>query len=150
MRSVVVACSLASLCIVAAVADGSGRKRGDERVEELMERTHEGRRSPYGQLRKILGGEKAEWAVVERAAAGFEPMCRALAESPVADIKDSADGYIDAVKELRAAVGKRDEAAVREAFEGLTQSCGDCHFKGGIGGHLEHEEEHRPGSAERP
>lgn len=136
---VVLTCLAASLLLTAVLADGG--HGGDERVEELMERTHEGRRSPYGQLRRILGGEAAAWPVVEQAAAAFEPMCRALAESPVADIRDSSDGYIDAVRELRAAVGRRDEAAVRGAFQGLADSCGDCHYDGGVGGDLEHEEE---------
>ena len=112
----------------------------DERVEKLMERTHEGRRSPYGQLRRILAGEAASWPVVERAAAGFEPMRRALVESPVDEIKDSADGYIAAVDALRVAVKLRDEAAVRAAIQGLADSCGDCHFKGGVGGELGLEE----------
>ena len=135
--SVIFACL--GLCLIATVsADGHGR--GDERVEELMERTHEGRRSPYGQLKRMMGGEQADWAAVERAVAGFEPMCRALAESKVDDIRGSADGYLDAVKELRQAVGRRDEAGARKAFTGLTESCGDCHFKGGVGGPLERDE----------
>lgn len=125
-----------SLCLLATVlADGDEHE--DERVEELMEKTHEGRRSPYGQLKRIMAGEQADWAVVERAVAGFGPMCQALAESKVEDIRGSADGYLDAVKELREAVGRRDEAGARAAFEGLTESCGDCHYKGGVGGPLE-------------
>ncbi len=107
-----------------------------------MEETHEGRRSPYGRLRRTLEGPVAEWAAVERMVAGFEPMRRALAESPVAEIKESADGYIDALKGLGAAVAARDDGRLRKAFQNLSTSCGDCHFKGGVGGSFEHEHEH--------
>ena len=122
----------------AARADDAGE---DERVHELMERTHEGRRSPYGQLRQIVAGRRTPWPVIERTVAGFDPMCRALLASPNADIKGSADGYVDAVKEIAAAVKRRDEPGLRAAFESLGQSCGDCHFDGGVGGKLDEEDD---------
>ena len=109
----------------------------DERVEKLMEKTHEGKRSPYGQLRRIVEGADAPWPVIEQTVMAFDPMCRALLESKNADIKDSADGYVDSVKELAAAVKRRDAKGVRAGFESLRQSCGDCHFKGGVGGELD-------------
>jgi hypothetical protein len=109
----------------------------DERVEKLMEKTHEGKRSPYGQLRQIVEGPGAPWPVIEQTVAGFDPMVRALLDSKNADIKDSADGYVDAVKELTAAVKRRDAKGVRKGFDSLKQSCGDCHFKGGVGGELD-------------
>lgn len=132
---ILVACLIAGACVLAVTR--ADDEREDERVEELMERTHEGRRSPYGQLRRILAGEPAAWPAVERAVAAFEPMGRALVESPIDDIKDSADGYVTAVGDLRGAVMRRDEAAVRKAIQGLADSCGDCHFEGGVGGELE-------------
>ena len=109
----------------------------DERVEKLMEKTHEGKRSPYGQLRRIVEGADAPWPVIEQTVMAFDPMCRALLESKNADIKDSADGYVDSVKEIAAAVKRRDAKGVRAGFESLRQSCGDCHFKGGVGGELD-------------
>lgn len=117
-----------------AIADGD-----DDRVEKLMERTHEGRRSPYGQLREIVAGQGAPWPLVEQTVNAFEPMCRALAESGNDEIRDSADGYLTAVREMAAAVKRRDAAGVRTGFDSLKQSCGDCHFKGGVGGMLEDE-----------
>ena len=109
----------------------------DERVERLMEKTHEGKRSPYGQLRRIVEGADAPWPVIEQTVMAFDPMCRALLESKNADIKDSADGYVDSVKELAAAVKRRDAKGLRAGFESLRQSCGDCHFKGGVGSELD-------------
>jgi hypothetical protein len=126
---------LAALGIVAVVAYADQDE--DERVEKLMERTHEGRRSPYGQLRQIVEGPGAPWPVIGQVVQGFEPMCRALLESKNADIKGSADGYVDAVKELTEAVSRRDAKGVRTGFDSLKQSCGDCHFKGGVGGELD-------------
>lgn len=141
MRVAVAAGSIVCLSLgLLAVAVADGDDREDERVEKLMERTHEGHRSPYSQLQRIMAGERADWAVAERAVTAFEPMRRALAESHVEDIRDSADGYMDAVKEMQDAVGRRDEVGLRRAFTGLTKSCGDCHFDGGIGGELEQEE----------
>ena len=114
---------------------------GDELVEKLMERTHEGRRSPYGQLREIVAGQAASWQAIEQTVQAFEPMCRALAASRNDEIKDSADGYLTAVKDLAAAAKRRDPAGIRAGFDALKQSCGDCHFKGGVGGELEEEHE---------
>ena len=113
----------------------------DERVEKLMEKTHEGKRSPYGQLHQIVEGPGATWPVIEQTVMGFEPMCRALLESENPDIKGSADGYVDAVKAIITAVNRRDAKGVRTGYDSLKQSCGDCHYKGGIGGQLEHEHE---------
>ena len=115
---------------------------GDGQVHRLMERTHEGRRSPYRKLRQIIEGPGAPWPVIEQTVQGFEPMCRALLESPDDDIKGSADGYVDSVKEIVAAVKRHDEKGVRDGFQSLRQSCGDCHFKGGVGDELENEPEH--------
>lgn len=109
----------------------------DDRVEELMERTHEGRRSPYAQLRQIVEGPGAAWPVIEQVVLGFEPMRRALVESKNDDIKGSADGYVDAVDAIAAAVKRRDAAGVRSGFDSLKQSCADCHYDGGIGGELD-------------
>jgi len=135
---ILVACLIAGACVLPVTR--ADDEREDERVEELMERTHEGRRSPYGQLRRILAGEPAAWPAVEQAVAAFEPMRRALVESPVDDIKDSADGYVTAVGDLGGAVMRRDEGAVRKAIQGLADSCGDCHFEGGVGGELEDDD----------
>ncbi len=109
----------------------------DERVEELMEKTHEGRRSPYRQLRTQAEAPAPSWQIVEAALPRFSAMSQALLESKSPDIKGSADGYADAVKEIAAATEQRDAKALRGGFQSLSQSCGDCHFKGGVGGELD-------------
>ena len=130
-----------SLCVtllaVAAAVAAAAMMREDERVEELMERVHEGRRSPYRAVAAQAEADRPAWAVVEAALPPFDAMARALVASPVDEIKDSADGYVEAVKELVAAARKRDPEALKDAFTALEQSCGDCHFDGGVGGELE-------------
>jgi hypothetical protein len=126
---------LAAVGIVAVVAFADEDE--DERVEKLMEKTHEGKRSPYRQLRQIVEGAGTPWPMIEQVVLGFDPMSRALLESKSDEIKDSADGYVDAVKEIAAAVKRRDANGLRTGFDSLKQSCGDCHFKAGVGGELD-------------
>jgi|688.fasta_scaffold1146492_1 hypothetical protein len=141
MKAIAIA-TLALTLLVLLVARADDHEGEDALVHELMERTHEGRKSPYVRLGQAVEGSGVAWAAIEQAVQGFEPMSRALLESKNADIKDSADGYVDAVKEVAAAVKRRDAEGVRAGFASLRQSCGDCHFKGGVGGELEHEREH--------
>lgn len=138
--SSLVACMVV-LAGVVLVSRADDRKGGDRRVHKLMERTHEGRRSPYGQLRQMVEGANAQWPALEAAVQGFDPMCRALLESPQEEIKGSADGYVEAIKDIAAAVKQKNAQGVTEGFRSLKESCGDCHFKGGVGGSLDHEEE---------
>jgi len=120
------------------IADDQPR-RGKEGggVEHLMERTHEGRKSPLGQTKGQLGAAAPDWNVIDKQIEAFQAMSRALSESRKAAIKDAADGYADAVKDLTAAAKKRDAAAARAALKALTNSCTDCHYKGGPGGRLD-------------
>ena len=109
----------------------------DERVEKLMEKTHEGKRSPYRQLQVQAEAPAPSWQVVEAALPRLIAMSHALLESKNQGISGSADGYADAVKEIAAAARQRDAKALRGGFQSLSQSCGDCHFKGGVGGDLD-------------
>jgi hypothetical protein len=109
----------------------------DDKVEDLMERVHDGKRSPYRQLRNQLGGAAPAWPAIDATLPAFQAMARALAESRDADIKESADGYVEAVGELVAAARRRDQRSLGAAFQSLGESCGDCHFDGGVGGELD-------------
>lgn len=108
----------------------------DERVEELMEKTHEGRRSPYRQAKQQAEAAVPSWRAIEALVPRFEEMSRALRESKNQEISGSADGYVDAVTELATAARKRDAREFKQAVSSLGESCGDCHFKGGVGGEL--------------
>lgn len=113
------------------------RKGKDDRVEELMERVHEGKRSPLARTKSLLAAAAPDWTELTKHAAAFSNMSDALTRSSVVDIRDSADGYADAVKALSAAVRLRDPQKARTALQTLTASCADCHYKGGPGGKLD-------------
>jgi hypothetical protein len=109
----------------------------DDSVEELMENIHEGKRSPYRQVKRQVEAQAPAWPIVDAAIPRFAAMRRALLESRNAGIKESADGYADAVQGLADAARKRDAPALRKAVDSLSQSCGDCHFEGGAGGEID-------------
>lgn len=142
---------LVLLCAgVVLVACADDRDGGDGPVHTLMEQTHEGRGSPYDQLRRIVEGPGAPWPVVEQTVTGFGPMVRVLLESGNDDIRTSADGYVDAIGKIVAAVKRRDAKGVRTGFDSLRQSCGDCHYEGGVGGKLEWEQGGQEKRGRRP
>ncbi len=109
----------------------------EDRVEDLMEKTHEGKRSPYRQLKREASSDTPSWKIIEATLPTFEEMSRALRESKVDDIKGSSDGYVDAVGEVVTATRTRDAISLKRAVGALSDSCGDCHFKGGVGGELD-------------
>lgn len=131
-----VACLAIAVMVVrvTALADDEDE---EDKVEELMERVHEGKRSPYRQLRNQLGAAAPAWPAIDATLPAFQAMARALAESRDADVKESADGYVQAVGELVAAARRRDQRSLGAAFKSLGESCGDCHFEGGVGGELD-------------
>lgn len=138
--SVVATLGTVVACLSLATVDlrvGAWADDDDDEVEDLMEKVHDGKRSPYRQLRGQLAAPAPAWPVIDVTLPAFQTMARALAESRDAEIKGSADGYIEAVSALSAAAGKRDLRSLRKAFEALGDSCGDCHFEGGVGGELE-------------
>ncbi|MCA9269858.1 MAG: hypothetical protein KDA41_15365 [Planctomycetales bacterium] len=109
----------------------------DDAVHELMEKTHEGKKSPWRKVNRAVNADPLNWADVDDAMPRFEKMIAALAKAKDADVRDSADGYTDAVKDLLASSKKRDAPGARKALKALSQSCGDCHYKGGPGGKLD-------------
>lgn len=126
---------LAGATIVGVV--GSADHGEDDLVEKLMEKTHDGKKSPYPKVRAQVEAPSVDWKLVGAAVPRFEAMSRALLASEDDDVRSSADGYVSAVAEIAAAVGKRDRNALGRGFQSLRASCGDCHFKGGVGGKLD-------------
>ena len=72
-----------------------------------MERTHEGRRSPLRQLDKLAAADKPAWDEVGKILPRFDSMSKALVNAKNKDVRDAADGYVDAVKDLNAAAAKQ-------------------------------------------
>lgn len=108
----------------------------EEAIEHMMEKVHEGKRSPLKTLQGQLQGE-TDWVAVGKLLQDFSKMSKLLTTAKNDEIRDSADGYADSVKELVAAATKKDKAAAVKAYKGLIKTCGDCHYKGGVGGKLD-------------
>jgi cytochrome c556 len=106
-------------------------------VAELMEKTHEGKNSPWKKAKRAAGMSPIDWESINMALPRLEAMSKALATAKSKDVRDSADGYVDAVKKLTTQAKKKDVAGIRAALMALANSCADCHFKGGPGGELE-------------
>lgn len=113
-----------------------------DQIHDQMEKVHEGRKSPMRQTQAELAKDVPAWDVIDKQLPAFKSMSEALSKSSHDEIKDSADGYADAVKALGAAAQKRDRAESQAALKLLTNSCANCHFKDGPGGELEKEHEH--------
>lgn len=109
----------------------------DDEVHDLMETVHEGKNSPWRKVNRAVKADSIDWKEIESAIPRFEKMSAALAKAKDAAVRDAAGGYIDSVKDLAAQSKKRDVPGARKALKSLSQSCADCHYKGGPGGKLE-------------
>ncbi len=123
--------------------DGEGRgkaKRNRERgdnIGDMMERLHEGRRSPMRQLETLGKQDKPAWDDVAKLLPGFSDMSKALEKAKSQDVRDASDTYVQAVKHMKEAVVKKDAALLKANVAALKESCSDCHKKGGPGGELD-------------
>jgi hypothetical protein len=119
------------------VAASASQAKDEGNVEDMMERTHKGRRSPYRQLEQQLEAKLPQWPVIDQQLPTFGRMGEALQKSRKEEVCDLADGYVDAVNELAKAARTRNLANFRKAFASLKNSCADCHDNGGPGGKLD-------------
>jgi hypothetical protein len=119
-----------------AVAWGEKDEDEDDAVHELMEKTHEGKKSPWKTVERAASKDPVDWAEFNKALPRLTAMSKALTTARNKEVRDSADGYVDAVKELEASAKKKDAAGTRAALTALAKSCTDCHYKGGPGGKL--------------
>jgi hypothetical protein len=118
------------------VAAGVFVIRHDWLVEELMERVHEGNRSPWAIAGTQARAEVPPWESVRQTGLAFVEMGQALESAKSADIRDAADGYVAAATGFMDAATRQDPEALRGAFGALERSCNDCHHAGGVGGTL--------------
>ncbi len=112
-------------------------KDEDEKVHELMEKTHEGKKSPWKKAVQASQANPIDWVTINQALPRLADMSKALATAKDKDVRDAADGYVTAVKDLAIQANKRDAVRARVALTALSNSCIDCHYKGGPGGKLD-------------
>jgi hypothetical protein len=113
------------------------KNKKDKAVKEMMEKVHEGKRSPWKQAQSAAGKSPPDWNGLESQLLKLQQMSGLLKASKVSDISDSSESYADAVTALVAKTKAKDADGARKAIDGLSKSCADCHYKGGIGGELE-------------
>src|SRR5262249_30699673 len=101
------------------------------------EKVHKGRRSPLRLVSMSLEENAPNWDLIARQLPSFVTMSQKLKQSKNKEIRDSSDGYANAVSSLVEKSKAHDVAAARKALRALTNSCADCHFKGGVGGELD-------------
>ena len=135
-------CCSNAMWFVAADDDDEGEDDEDDdddedEVEEMMEKVHEGKRSPFGQIKQAIRNEPPRWEVIEKQLPKLVKMSELLRKAENDKITDNADSYLDATTQLGKALKVKDADAVRKAFKSLGESCADCHFKGGVGGELD-------------
>lgn len=126
------ACSLLSQCQAYA-----GKDDEDEKVHDLMEKTHEGKKSPWKKAVQASQANPLDWGTITQALPRLAAMSEALVNAKDKDVRDAADGYVMAVKDLAVQANKRDAVRARGALTALSNSCADCHYKGGPGGKLD-------------
>lgn len=114
-------------------------KDKDKAVHELMEKVHEGKRSPWKQAQTAAAKNPPDWSSLSSALPPLEKMSAALKGSKDEDISESAGGYVNAVIALAAKTKAKDADGARKALESLSKSCADCHYKGGVGGELDED-----------
>lgn len=114
-----------------------GKDDEDEKVHELMEKTHEGKKSPWKKAMQASQANPIDWSTIDQAIPRLAAMSEALVTAKDKDVRDAADGYVTAVRELALQANKRDAVRARAALTALSDSCADCHYKGGPGGKLD-------------
>lgn len=125
-------CSLFSQCPAYA-----GKDDEDEKVHDLMEKTHEGKKSPWKKAVQASQANPLDWGTITQSLPRLAAMSEALVNAKDKDVRDAADGYVMAVKDLAVQANKRDAVRARAALTALSNSCADCHYKGGPGGKLD-------------
>ena len=109
----------------------------DDAMHELMEETHEGKNSPWKKAERAASKNPLDWAALNTVLPALGAMSDALTATKNKEVRESADGYVDAVKELSAQAKKQDATATRAALKSLANSCADCHYKDGPGGEFD-------------
>ncbi len=134
--SVVLLLGFAVLCALQP-ASSWAKEDEDDKVHDLMEKTHEGKNSPWKKGAAAAKKNPVDWAAIKMALPGLEAMSQALLNAKNKEVRDTADSYVTAVKDISKTLAKQDAAGVQEAFLALSNSCTDCHYKGGPGGKLD-------------
>lgn len=118
-------------------SQGWAKEDEDDKVHDLMEKVHKGKNSPWKTGANAASKNPVDWAAIKTALPRLEDMSKALVNAKKKEVRDTADSYVVAIKDIANGLAKQDTAATRAAFTALSNSCSDCHYKGGPGGKLD-------------
>jgi hypothetical protein len=97
-------------------------KMRDDTMHELMEKTHEGKNSPWKTAERAASKDPIDWAEFNKVLPRLTAMSKALTTAKNKEVRDSADGYVDAVKEWEASAKKKDAVGTRAALTALAKA----------------------------
>jgi cytochrome c556 len=132
--SVVALC--AALCYVGYSPACGPEKPTVKHMTETMIRVHRGEKSPYAFLEKEATAKEPNWDEFAKHLKTVKDMSKMNGEF-VRDEKHERNqkapsNYADAVKNLAAALEKKDAKLASESFASLQKSCIACHSYGGL------------------
>jgi hypothetical protein len=136
MRKFVMALALFGAAVLAAGALVADEKKADDKdakltkkdLAKLMKDTHRGEKAPYTRVEAELKKDSPDWDVMMKETKAFTEMSAAFKKAELA--YTSPAKYIKSAESLTKATADKDKKAATEAFTGLTQSCGSCHYGG--------------------
>jgi cytochrome c556 len=122
----------ASLVFLLAVLPLAAYQGKATTIKDVMKKAHDNKNGLRTQIRAESEKATPDWADVQKMTKEFVELAGALeANKPpkgdAAAWKKTCSSYVDQVKALDAAAGKKDAKAVGEANKKLTASCSSCH-----------------------
>lgn len=103
------------------------KKLSSEEIAKMMKNVHRGEKSAYSRTQAELKKDTPDWDQIAKGVKDFSDMGAAL-KGNVA--YTSPAKYIASTEALAKAAKDKDKKAATEAFAGLTNSCGACHYGG--------------------
>jgi cytochrome c556 len=101
-------------------------------IKEVMKKAHDNKAGLRAQIKTEADKPNPDWADVQKLTKEFVQLTSALdgnkpPKGDAAAWKKQCQGYVEQVKALDAAAGKKDAAAVKAANQKLASNCGGCH-----------------------
>jgi hypothetical protein len=121
----------AALAVSSLAADGPRKENPkaltEKEIGKMMKDTHRGEKSAYSRTQVELKKDTPDWDQIAKDVKAFSEMGTAL-RGHVA--YTSPAKYIASTEALGKAAKDKNKKAATEAFVGLTNSCGSCHYGG--------------------
>jgi cytochrome c556 len=134
MRRIVIAAALLAAVLAATGLTADEPKKDEPKkptnkdIGKLMKDTHKGEKTPYARTEAELKKDAPDWEQITKDAKAFADLGAAL--KALRPDHTAPEKYSTSAVALGKAAGEKDKKNATEAFTGLTQSCGSCHYGG--------------------